>query len=70
MRIIDEFDISDNQKLRCQVGEYRGSERIDIRQYIKTDDGIIPSKKGINFNAEWLENFLAMVGKLGKLKDD
>jgi len=67
MRIIDEFDISDNQKLRCQVGEYRGSERIDIRQYIKTDDGIIPSKKGINFNAEWRDDFIKMVDKL---KDD
>ena len=64
MRIIDEFDISDNQKLRCQVGEYRGSERIDIRQYIKTDDGIIPTKKGISFNAEWRELFLSMVKKL------
>jgi len=64
MRIIDEFDISDNQKLRCQVGEYKGNERIDIRQYIKTEDGIIPTKKGISFNAEWRENFLAMVKKL------
>ena len=64
MRIIDEFDISDNQKLRCQVGEYRGSERIDIRQYIKTDDGIIPTKKGISFNGEWRELFLSMVKKL------
>jgi len=47
MRIIDEFDISDNQKLRCQVGEYRGSERIDIRQYIKVggDDEFKPTKK-------------------------
>ena len=67
MRIIDEFDISDSQKLRCQVGEYRGSERIDIRQYIKTDDDFKPTKKGINFNAEWLDNFISMVDKL---KDD
>jgi len=69
MRIIDEFDISDNQKLRCQVGEYRGSERIDIRQYIKTagDDDYKATKKGISFNAEWLDNFILMVDKL---KDD
>ena len=67
MRIIDEFDISDNQKLRCQVGEYRGSERIDIRQYIKTDDDYKATKKGINFNREWIDNFLSMVDKL---KDD
>jgi hypothetical protein len=69
MRVIDEFDISDNQKLRCQVGEYRGSERIDIRQYIKVggDDEFKPTKKGINFNREWIDNFLSMVDKL---KDD
>jgi len=69
MRVIDEFDISDNQKLRCQVGEYRGSERIDIRQYIKAgdDDEFKPTKKGINFNREWIDNFLSMVDKL---KDD
>ncbi len=47
MRIIDEFDISDNQKLRCQVGEYRGSLRVDVRQYIKAgdDDEYKPTKK-------------------------
>ena len=67
MKVIAEFDISDNQKLRCQVGEYRGSERIDIRQYIKTDDGEIPTKKGINFNREWIDDFISMVDKL---KDD
>jgi len=64
MRIIDEFDISDNQKLRCQVGEYRGSERIDIRQYIKAGDDFKPTKKGINFNAEWRDDFIKMVDKL------
>ena len=67
MKIIDEFDISDNQKIRCQVGEYRGSERIDLRQFIKVDNEYIPTKKGINFNAEWLDNFIKMVDKL---KDD
>ena len=69
MKIIDEFDISDNQKLRCQVGEYRGSLRVDVRQYIKAgdDDEYKPTKKGINFNREWIDNFLSMVDKL---KDD
>jgi len=64
MRIIDEFDISDNQKLRLQKGDWRGSERIDIRQYIKGADDLKPTKKGINFNAEWLPDFIKMVKKL------
>jgi hypothetical protein len=65
MRVVDEFLISDNTKLRLQVGEYRGSERIDLRQYIKgVDDEFSPTKKGVNFNAEWLPDFIAMVKKL------
>jgi len=65
MRVIDEFLISDNTKLRLQVGEFRGSERIDLRQYIKgADDEFIPTKKGVNFDSEWLPDFLAMVKKL------
>ena len=65
MRVVDEFLISDNTKLRLQVGEFRGSERIDLRQYIKgADDEFIPTKKGVNFDSEWLPDFLAMVKKL------
>ena len=64
MRVVDEFLISDNTKLRLQKGDFRGSERIDLRQYIKTDDEFIPTKKGVNFDSEWLPDFLAMVKKL------
>ena len=64
MRVLDEFDISNRTKLRLQVGEYRDQERIDIRQYILVDGEYIPSKKGINFNSEWIDKFIAMVDKL------
>ena len=65
MRVVDEFLISDNTKLRLQVGEFRGSERIDLRQYIKgADDEFLPTKKGVNFNAEWLPDLIKMVKKL------
>ncbi|MBA7528436.1 hypothetical protein ES705_20620 [subsurface metagenome] len=64
MKVLDEFDITDRTKLRLQVGEYRDQERIDIRQYIKVDNEFIPTKKGINFNSEWLDKFFLMVDKL------
>jgi len=64
MKLINEFDITDRMKLRLQVGEYEGSERVDIRQYIKVDNEFIPTKKGINFSSEWLEKFFLMVDKL------
>jgi len=64
MKVLDEFDITDRTKLRLQVGEYKGEERIDIRQYIKVDNDILPTKKGVNFSSEWLDKFLAMVEKL------
>jgi len=64
MKLIDEFDIGERMRLRLQVGEYRGSERVDLRQYIKVDNEFIPTKKGINFSSEWLDKFFSMVDKL------
>lgn len=64
MKVIDEFLVSDRTKLRLQIGEYRDQERINLRQYIKVDNGFMPTKKGINFSSEWLDKFLSMVDKL------
>jgi hypothetical protein len=58
------LDITDNKKLVLSIGEYRNEERIDLRQYIKVDDDYIPTKKGINFNSEWIDKFITMVNKL------
>ena len=64
MKVINEFDVSNRMKLKLQVGEYRGQERIDIRQYIKANNEFVPSKKGINFSSEWVDKFITMVDKL------
>jgi len=64
MKLIDEFDIGERMKLRLQIGEYKGDERIDVREYIKVDNEFIPTKKGINFNSEWRDKFIEMVEKL------
>jgi len=64
MKVIDEFDINEKMKLKLRVGEYGGSERIDIREYAEVNGNYIPLKKGINFNSEWLDRFIEMVEKL------
>ena len=69
IKILDEFEITDRTKLRLQVGEFRGVERVDIRQYVKPKEGdvYIPTPKGINFDSEWLARFIVMVNKLADI---
>jgi len=64
MKTIDEFNVNDKMKLRLRVGEYQGSERIDIRLWVEGTKGLGPTRQGINFNSEHLDRFLEMVGKL------
>jgi hypothetical protein len=64
MKQLAELEITDNKKLILSIGEFRGSERIDLRQFIKVDDRYIATKKGINFNSEWVEKFIEMIEKL------
>lgn len=67
MKLLDEFDVRDRMKLRLQVGEYEGLERVDIRQYIKVDNEFISTKKGINFSSEWIDKFFSIVDKLKEI---
>ena len=64
MKVLDELDITDRTKLKLQVSKYRDQERIDLRQYVKIKGGFIPTRRGINFNSEWVEKFIDMVKKL------
>jgi hypothetical protein len=64
MEKLAEIQTTDNVKIVLSKGEYRGSERVDIRQYFEKDGEYIATKKGINFNAEWIDPFLEMVEKL------
>ncbi|MDD4343950.1 MAG: transcriptional coactivator p15/PC4 family protein [Eubacteriales bacterium] len=61
MEKLAEIQTTDNVKIVLSKGEYRGSERVDIRQYYLKDDEYIATKKGINFNAEWVDQFLDML---------
>jgi len=67
MEKIGEIQTTDKVKIILSKGEYRGSERIDLRQYYLKDGEYIATKKGINFNAEWVDQFLKMMEKLKEL---
>jgi len=64
MKQLAELEITDNKKLILSIGEYRGDERIDLRQYVKAGSEYVPTRKGINFNSEWVEKFILMIDKL------
>lgn len=64
MKQIAQLDITDNKRLILSISEFRGAERIDLRQYVKVNGEFISTKKGINFNSEWLDGFVEMVEKL------
>jgi hypothetical protein len=61
---IGHLEITDNKKLVLSVGEYRGEERVDLRQNVLVKEIWRPTKKGINFNLEWIDKFIKMVEKL------
>ncbi|HPK87032.1 MAG TPA: PC4/YdbC family ssDNA-binding protein [Atribacterota bacterium] len=66
MKEIGKLDITDNKQLVLSVGEFRGRQRVDLRTYVKPkdQDEYILTKKGINFDAEWIDDFVELVEKL------
>ncbi|MBA7507892.1 hypothetical protein ES706_06621 [subsurface metagenome] len=64
MKEIGQIDITDNRRLVLSIGDYRGDERVDLRQYVKVKDKFIPTPRGVNFSSEWLPNFIKMIRKL------
>ena len=72
MEQIGELEITDNAKLVLSLGEFRGSQRVDLRTYVKLKDKeeYTPTKKGINFNAEWVDDFIKLIEKLKDAKFD
>ncbi|MBA7481084.1 hypothetical protein ES707_16552 [subsurface metagenome] len=67
MKEVSHLDITDNKKLVLSIGEFKGSERVDLRQYVKVDNEYIPTKKGVNFDSEWVDKFIVMVDRLNNI---
>jgi len=68
MKQIAQLEVTDNKRLVLSIGEFRGAERVDLRQYVKVKDEYIPTPKGINFSAEWIDDFVKMVEKLKEIE--
>ncbi len=64
MKEIGFLDVTDNKRLVLSVGEYRGEERVDLRQNVLVKEIWRPSRKGINFSLEWIDDFVKMTEKL------
>jgi len=66
MKQVAQLDVTDNKRLVLSIGEFRGVERVDLRQYVKLKDKdeYIPTPKGVNFSSEWIDDFVEMVGRL------
>ncbi|GAH68446.1 unnamed protein product [marine sediment metagenome] len=64
MKVISELAVTDNKKIVLSIGEYRGKERIDLRQNTLIKKAWFPTKRGINFDLEWIDKFIEMVEKL------
>lgn len=64
MRIVSELEVTDNKKLVLSIGEFRNKERIDLRQNTLIKGNWFPTKRGLNFDLEWIDKFIEMVEKL------
>ena len=64
MKEIAFLDVTDRKRIVLSIGEYRGEERIDLRQSVLVDKDWIITRKGINFSTEWTEKFIDMIEKL------
>lgn len=65
IREIGHLDITDAKRLVLSTSDFRGTERVDLREfYINKEGGYNPSRRGINFNSEWLPDFVLLVNKL------
>lgn len=64
MKELGFLDVTDRKRIVLSIGEYRGEERIDLRQSVLVDKEWILTRKGINFSTEWIDKFLKMVEKL------
>lgn len=68
MKEIGHVDITDAKRIVLSVGQFRGTERIDVREhFLNREKGFNPSRRGINFDSEWLEKFVKLINKLNDI---
>ncbi len=68
MKELGHLDITDSKRLVLSISNFRGSERIDLREnYLNKDGDYGHTKRGVNFNSEYLEGFVKLINKLNDI---
>ncbi len=68
MKEIGYIDISDTKRVVLSISDFRGSERIDLREhYLNKEGSYGHTKRGVNFNSEYLEGFVKLINKLNDI---
>jgi len=68
MREVGYLDISDTKRLVLTVSDFRGTERVDLREnYLNKEGSYNPTKRGVNFDIEWLPDFVKLINKLNEI---
>jgi len=68
IREIGHLNIADNKRLVLSISNFRGTERIDLREHYLNRDGAYGyTKRGVNFNSEWLSDFVKLINKLNDI---
>ena len=68
MKEIGHIDISDSKRVVLSISQFRGTERVDVREhYLNKNGDYGHTKRGINFDSEHLEDFVSLVNKLSDI---
>jgi len=65
MQELHRFKKNDLEEVKFEVGEYKGSEVLNIRTFVRGFDGQdIPTKKGLTFSLDLLPDFAEGLSKV------
>ena len=65
MKEIGFLDVTDDKRLILKIGEYQGgSERIDLRLYVKKGKDLIATRSGVSCPGDLLDSFVKLINKL------
>lgn len=68
MKEVGYLDISDTKRLVLTLSDFRGIERVDLREnYLNKEGSYNPTRRGVNFNSEWLPGFVKLINKLNNV---
>jgi hypothetical protein len=63
-QVVHRFPKNQREEVRAQRTVFRGEPFLDIRVYAKTDDGWVPTKKGLTVRPDQHDALLAAVEAL------